>query len=166
MNGLKPYDAVFFANTTGDLGIPDLKAFLDWIAAGHAFLGAHSASDTYHDEPSYLAMLGGEFATHGAIASADIKVDDATDLSVAHLAPRFQITDELYRFTQNNRAQVHVLLSMDRNPADRAIVALTGVLSVNLNETSVSAGAQSSSVTGTTFDVSPGVKVSVPETWT
>ena len=27
-------DAVFFANTTGDLGIPDMQAFLDWLAAG------------------------------------------------------------------------------------------------------------------------------------
>jgi uncharacterized protein len=117
-SGLRPYDGVFFANTTGNLGIPDLRAFLDWIAAGHAFVGAHSASDTYHEAPEYLAMLGGEFATHGDIAEADIKVDDPSDPSVAHLAPRFRITDELYRFAQNNRAQVHVLMSMDRNPAD------------------------------------------------
>ena len=47
------------------LGIPDLGAFLDWIAAGHGFAGMHSASDTYHDEPRYLAMLGNEFLTHG-----------------------------------------------------------------------------------------------------
>jgi Trehalose utilisation. len=39
-------DGVFFANTTGNLGIPDLHAFLDWIAAGHGFAGAHSAGDT------------------------------------------------------------------------------------------------------------------------
>src|SRR5438128_2852765 len=48
-DGLRQIDAVFFANTTGNLGIPDMGAFLGWIAAGHAFLGAHSASDTYHE---------------------------------------------------------------------------------------------------------------------
>ena len=116
--GLKNTDGVFFANTTGDLGIPDVGAFLAWIAAGHAFAGAHSAADTYHESDAYLAMLGGEFATHGAIVQTDIRVDDPADPSVAHLAPRFTITDELYRFTRNSREAVHVLLSMDRVPPD------------------------------------------------
>jgi uncharacterized protein len=117
-DGLRGFDGVFFANTTGNLGIPDMTAFLDWIAAGHAFLGAHSASDTYHESDAFLAMLGGEFETHGAIVGTDIRVDDASDPSVAHLAPRFTITDELYRFSRSSRAGVHVLLSMDRIPND------------------------------------------------
>jgi type 1 glutamine amidotransferase len=116
--GLRGIDAVFFANTTGNLGIPDMQAFLACIAAGHGFLGAHSATDTYHDAPEYLAMLGAEILTHGQIAEADIRVDDPSDPAVAHLAPRFRITDELYRFTGSNRADVHMLLSMDRNPDD------------------------------------------------
>src|SRR5436190_1892584 len=103
-SGLASVDAVFFANTTGNLGIPDMAAFLGWIAAGHGFLGAHSASDTYHESAEFIAMLGGEFVEHGAIAEADIKVDDPPDPSVAHLAPRFRITDELYRFTKNSRS--------------------------------------------------------------
>jgi uncharacterized protein len=116
--GLATVDAVFFANTTGNLGIPDMPAFLGWIAAGHGFLGAHSASDTYHESPEFIAMLGGEFVDHGAIAEGDIKVDDPSDPSVAHLAPRFRMTDELYRFTKNSRSTVHALLSMDRVPPD------------------------------------------------
>jgi type 1 glutamine amidotransferase len=117
-DALRQVDAVFFANTTGNLGIPDLQAVLAWISNGHGFLGAHSATDTYHDAPEYVAMIGGEFLTHGAIAEGDILVDDPSDPTVAHLAPRVRITDELYRFTRNNRAEVHVLLSLDRNPAD------------------------------------------------
>ena len=116
--GLASIDAVFFANTTGNLGIPDVAAFLAWIADGHGFLGAHSASDTYHDSPGYLQMLGGEFVTHGAIVEAEIRVDDPADPSVAHLSPRFRITDELYRFNGASRGSVHVLLSMDRVPPD------------------------------------------------
>jgi type 1 glutamine amidotransferase len=116
--GLASVDAVFFANTTGNLGIPDLKAFLDWLGAGRAFLGAHSASDTYHDEPAFLEMLGGEFRTHGSIAEADIRVDDPSHPAVGHLVPRFRIVDELYRFDRTSRASVHVLLSMDRVPPD------------------------------------------------
>lgn len=111
-------DAVFFANTTGDLGIPDVRAFLDWISAGRGFVGAHSASDTYHESAEYLAMLGGEFRTHGNIVEADVKVDDPSDPSVAHFAPRFRITDELYRFSRLSRADVHVLFSLDTVPND------------------------------------------------
>lgn len=115
---LAEVDAVFFANTTGDLGIPDLRAFIDWVATGHAFLGAHSASDTYHNAPEYLEMLGGEFLRHGRIAEADVRVDEPSHPIVAHLAPRFGILDELYRFTRFNRTDLTVLLSMDRTPDD------------------------------------------------
>lgn len=117
-DALARFDAVFFANTTGSLGIPDLDAFLAWIAEGGAFLGAHSASDTYHESAAYLTMLGGEFQTHGAIVETEVVVDDASHPAVAHLAPRFRITDELYRFSRNSRADVRVLLSLDRNPND------------------------------------------------
>src|SRR5687768_13766575 len=40
---LKNYDGVIFANTTGDLPIPDKEAFLKWIQSGKAFIGMHSA---------------------------------------------------------------------------------------------------------------------------
>src|SRR5947207_3255540 len=39
---LANYDAVIFANTTGDLPLPDEQAFLDWIKSGKAFVGIHS----------------------------------------------------------------------------------------------------------------------------
>ncbi len=115
--GLTGIDAVFFANTTGDLGIPDLPAFLDWIASGKAFLGTHSASDTYHGSPAYLAMLGGEFVTHGAIVDAEVRVAEPANPAVAHLPPTFRITDEWYRLTLSGAART-VLLKFDRNPPD------------------------------------------------
>src|SRR5690242_9615375 len=43
---LKGYDAVIFANTTGDLPLPDKQAFIDWIKSGKGFVGMHSATDT------------------------------------------------------------------------------------------------------------------------
>jgi type 1 glutamine amidotransferase len=115
--GLAGVDAVFFANTTGDLGIPDLQAFLDWIASGKGFLGAHSASDTYHEAPSYLAMLGGEFVTHGAIVEAEVRVSEPANAAVAHLAPTFRLADEWYRFQLAGPGRT-VLLKFDRNPPD------------------------------------------------
>ena len=116
-SGLTGVDAVFFANTTGNLGIPDLQAFLDWVASGKGFLGSHSASDTYHDAPSYLAMLGGEFVTHGAIVEAEVRVSEPGNPSVAHLAPAVRLADEWYRFQLTGPGRT-VLLKFDRNPAD------------------------------------------------
>jgi type 1 glutamine amidotransferase len=115
--GLTGLDAVFFANTTGDLGIPDLPAFLDWIAAGKAFLGAHSAADTYRGSPAFLAMLGGELQTHGAVVDAEVHVAEPANPAVAHLAPAFRIGDEWYRFSLSGAART-VLLKFDRNPPD------------------------------------------------
>lgn len=111
-------DAVFFANTTGNLGIPDLGAFLDWIAAGHGFAGAHSATDTYRDQPSYLAMIGNEFETHGNQTEISAVVEASTHPATAHLGARYRVFDEIYRFTRNNRADVSPLLTLDRYPLD------------------------------------------------
>jgi uncharacterized protein len=117
--GLANVDAVFFANTTGNLGIPDMPAFLAWVSSGHAVLGAHSATDTYHDDPSFLDMLGGEFAGHGAVVQGTLRVDDPSHPAVAHLVdPPFAIADEWYRFTRFSRNDVRVVLSMERNPND------------------------------------------------
>ena len=115
---LASLDGVVFANTTGNLGIPDVGAFLDWIAAGHGFAGMHSASDTYHDEPRYLEMLGNEFLMHGAEAAVDAVVENTDHPAVSSLGSRFRIFDEIYKFTHANRGSVTMLLSLDRQPAD------------------------------------------------
>jgi hypothetical protein len=59
---LKKYDAVLFASTTGDLPLPDKQGFLDWIGGGKAFIGVHAATDTFHEFPPFIAMLGGSAA--------------------------------------------------------------------------------------------------------
>jgi uncharacterized protein len=118
LSGLAPFDAVVFANTTGNLGIPDLGAFLRWIADGHGFAGMHSASDTYHDGSGFLDMLGNEFLTHGAESTVDAIVENTEHPASAPLGARFQVFDEIYKFTRNNRGQVTMLLSLDRHPLD------------------------------------------------
>src|SRR5262245_44946955 len=74
-SGLADIDAIVFANTTGSLPIRDLPAVLAWIADGHGFAGMHSASDTYHDAPAYIDMLGNEFRTHGDQTTVDAIVE-------------------------------------------------------------------------------------------
>ena len=117
-DGLAGVRAVMFANTTGNLGITDLDAFLDWIATGHGFVGVHSASDTYHDAPGYLAMLGNEFRTHGDLSTVEAVVESSQHPAVAHLGVRYRVFDEIYRFARNNRTSVMPLLTLNRFPLD------------------------------------------------
>ncbi|HSU56637.1 MAG TPA: ThuA domain-containing protein, partial [Candidatus Dormibacteraeota bacterium] len=39
LKSLAQYDGVIFANTTGDLPLPDKEGFLNWIKSGKAFMG-------------------------------------------------------------------------------------------------------------------------------
>jgi type 1 glutamine amidotransferase len=117
-SALATVDAIVFANTTGSLPARDLGALLNWVAEGHGFAGMHSASDTYHDAPAYLDMLGNEFQTHGDQATVEAVVENRSHPASSPLGERFRIFDEIYKFARTNRGSVTMLLSLDRHPAD------------------------------------------------
>jgi type 1 glutamine amidotransferase len=114
---LKNYDGVVFASTTGDLPIPDKQGFLDWIKAGHAFIGIHAASDTFHGWPAYAEMLGGEFAHHGRQVSVDCINADPSNPATAQLPKVWTISqEEIYQFKNYDPTNVHDLLILDKHP--------------------------------------------------
>ncbi len=114
---LKNYDGVVFASTTGDQPLPDMPGFLEWLKAGHAFIGIHAASDTFHGSPEFVAMLGGEFAHHGAQVSVDCVNQDSSHPATAHLGKVWTLQqEEIYEFKSYDPAKVHDLLIMDKNP--------------------------------------------------
>ncbi|HWD92996.1 MAG TPA: ThuA domain-containing protein [Verrucomicrobiae bacterium] len=116
-DSLKNYDGVVFASTTGDLPIPDPQGLLDWIKAGHAFIGIHAASDTFHNWPGYIEMLGGEFAHHGRQVGVECLNQDPTNPSTAALDKSWNITqEEIYQFKNYDPTKVHDLLIMDKHP--------------------------------------------------
>lgn len=116
---LKNYDGVIFASTTGDLPIPDKQGFLDWIKAGHAFIGLHAASDTFHGWPEFAAMLGGEFAHHGAQLSVECLNEDPENPATAQLGKTWTISqEEMYQFKNYDATQVHDLLVLDKKPQE------------------------------------------------
>jgi type 1 glutamine amidotransferase len=114
---LKNYDGVIFASTTGDLPIPDKQGFLDWIKAGHAFIGMHAASDTFHGWPGYIDMLGGEFQHHGRQVGVDCINVDPSNPATAHLPKVWKIQqEEIYQFKNYDPAKVHDLLILEKHP--------------------------------------------------
>ncbi len=120
-DSLKNYDGVVFASTTGDLPIPDPQGFLDWIKAGHAFIGLHAASDTFHGWPGYIDMLGGEFKHHGRQVGVECLNQDPKNPANAHLGPTWDISqEEIYQFQNYDPAKVHDLLIMEKHPESGA----------------------------------------------
>jgi uncharacterized protein len=117
-DALKNIHLVVFANTTGDLGFtPEGKqAFYDWIRNGGAYVGIHSASDTYHGDPQYLDLVRGEFLTHGAQVKVTAYNQDPKHPATKDLPASFEIYDEIYEFKNWDRGRVHVLLTMNRHP--------------------------------------------------
>jgi type 1 glutamine amidotransferase len=113
---LKSYDGVIFANTTGDLPLPDPQAFIDWVKAGHAFVGMHSATDTFHGFRPFIEMIGGEFLTHGAQATVDCLNQDAKHAACKHLPATWTVHDEIYILKSFTRSTVHGLLTLDQEP--------------------------------------------------
>jgi len=116
---LTNYDAVIFANTTGDLPLPDKQAFLDLIKSGKGFVGIHSASDTFHNYSPFVEMIGGEFKQHGAQVSVDVINQDPTCAACQHLPNPWVVFDEIYQFKNFERSKVHGLLTLDKHPNDK-----------------------------------------------
>ena len=119
---LKNYDAVIFASTTGDLPLPDKQGFVDWISAGHGFVGIHAATDTFHKTgefegfPPYTAMIGGAFRTHGPQVSVDCVNRDSAHAACKHLPASWTVFDEIYEFKEHDPRKVHPLLTMSKHP--------------------------------------------------
>lgn len=127
---LDQYDCIAFY-TSGDLTKPNKRntppmspegkqKLLAAIAAGKGFVGFHSASDSFHSKgprgeiqtevDPYIAMLGGEFVTHGAQQEASLVISSrfpgAGNLGCAE---GISFTEEWYAL-KNFAKDLHVIL--------------------------------------------------------
>lgn len=110
---LRDVKLVIFANTTGDLKLASRAALFDWVRAGGSFIGTHSASDTWHESPEYIDMLGGEFETHPDQALRTIVVADRDHPATSGLTSPHALFKEYYVFKNFARERVHLLLALD-----------------------------------------------------
>ena len=114
-------DGVIFANTTGDLPLPDREGFIKWIEAGHGFMAMHSGSDTFHGFNGYNDMLQGEFETHGAQVPADLIAADTAHPANAGIGAKWDIQmEEMYIIKNQDRAKVRSLWYLSHHPNDAA----------------------------------------------
>jgi uncharacterized protein len=135
---LDQFDAFFFY-TTGDLTTPGTDkqppmskegkaAFLEAIRNGKAFIGSHSASDTFHSAGNeehgparfkndpivdpYIAMIGGEFIKHGAQQKSHLICSDPKFPGLDSFPQDFALHEEWYSL-KNFATNLHVLLVQD-----------------------------------------------------
>ena len=133
---LAGFDAIMFY-TTGDLTSPGTDgqpamtpegkaALLNYVANGGAFVGTHSASDTFHtnkeslkgperyrnfgpDADTYVRMLGGEFIKHGKQQNATVTVADPEFPGIKDLGKSVELMEEWYSI-KDFSPDLHVLL--------------------------------------------------------
>jgi uncharacterized protein len=133
---LAQFDAFFFY-TTGDLcskgtdGEPPMspegkQALLDAVKNGKAFVGTHSAADTFHtaneskkgpdryvdhgaNADPYVQMIGGEFIKHGAQQKATMRNVDPAFPGFTKLGKGFELMEEWYSL-KDFASDMHVLL--------------------------------------------------------
>jgi type 1 glutamine amidotransferase len=114
-------DAVIFANTTGDLPLPDAEGLAKWVADGHAFIGMHSASDTLKEFAPYYEMLQGTFDGHGAQVPADLVAADTSHPANAGIGATWDIPqEEMYLIRNHDRTKLRTLWFLRHHPNDPA----------------------------------------------
>lgn len=113
---LRDFDGVIFLSTTGELPVPDLGAFLDWIKSGKAFIGFHAATDTFKSSDAYCEMIGGHFAGHPWNAGGEhaFVVHEPGHRVTAMFPARFRWKDEIYQYDLRYKPEnLRVLVSLD-----------------------------------------------------
>jgi uncharacterized protein len=110
---LRRAHAVIFANTSGELPLPDRPALRRFVRGGGAFIGTHSATDTLHSWPAYERILGGEFVRHGAVQEGRLLVRRRPHPITRRLPRSFLLTDEFYEFAAPVHAPARVLVRLD-----------------------------------------------------
>lgn len=116
---LAAYDGVIFASTTGDLPLPDRDGFLNWIKAGHAFIGIHAAADTFHNYAPFIEMINGEFKAHGPQIKVLTLNRDAKHPAMKDWGASREVFDEIYVYKNHDPAKVDLLMWLDKNPNEK-----------------------------------------------
>lgn len=113
---IKDYDGFVFANTTGDLQLPDRDGFIKLIEGGKAFIAMHSGSDTYHPFRGYIDMLGGEFETHKSQVEIQPILHSPGHPITKSVPMGWKVFDEIYIIKSFDKAKVHGLLGLNAHP--------------------------------------------------
>jgi type 1 glutamine amidotransferase len=111
-DALRKTSVVMFVNTTGEIAPSTRDTLLQWIANGGSFIGVHSASDTWHESPDYIEMLGGEFLTHPDQTTRRVFVERQRHPATESLESPHALFEEYYVLRNFHLDRVTMLLAL------------------------------------------------------
>ncbi len=107
--------AVVWLSTSGDvLDDAGRRGLAEWLAAGGAWAGIHSATFSEPGWGEFGRIAGARFLSHPDLQPARLHVADATHPSTAHLPASWVHADEWYEFGPFE-AERAVLLTVDES---------------------------------------------------
>jgi len=123
---LAPLKAVVFSNTNNEAFATDSQrgALLDYVYAGGAFVGVHSATGSDRTSEAFRLMIGGRFRWHPPLQPFTIRVNDRRHPATAHLGETWEWTDEAY--VCDYAPDIHILMDIDvatlaKEPRDKRL---------------------------------------------
>ncbi len=141
---IKSFDAICFLSTTQDVFAPkNLKSMapdaakaameksltyrknlMDFITSGKGFVGIHAASDTFHNWPEYIKMIGGNFDGHPWNANTNVQIDiekgqEKHPLNVMFAGQSLNFKEEIYQLQNYDSARQHTLLRLNVEKSDK-----------------------------------------------
>jgi type 1 glutamine amidotransferase len=115
-DNLKNFDALFFYTTGMILPEGDPRdALLDFVKSGKAFVGVHSATDTFAEFKPYVSFINGNFDGHpwNAGETCAFTNHEPAHPVVKMWPAEFKFKDENYQYKGNDPNAVRVLLSLN-----------------------------------------------------
>ena len=110
---LKPYAAVIFLNTTGNLlNLSQKLAMQKFIESGKGFMGVHAAADAEYGWSWYGHLVGAWFNGHPEQQEAVLQILDSVNDATRNLPRPWKRKDEWYNF-KNISPDLHLLLAID-----------------------------------------------------
>ena len=128
----KKYDAIVFY-TSGNPLI-SREPLIKWIRGGGAFIGIHSATDSFREDkgipgwPEYVKMIGAAFVTHKDQRVATLKIDVPDHPATKMLEQGWKLQDEYYLFGDTFLAESsQLLVSVDTEKTSEADLKAMGM---------------------------------------
>lgn len=109
---------VFYTSGELDLSGPQKQRLLQFVSEGGAFVGFHSATDTFYEWGEYGHLIGAYFQKHPWRQEVTVSARPPRHEVLGALPNSFQVTDEIYVFDTFYENEVRVVLDLDTNSVD------------------------------------------------
>ncbi len=115
------YDVIMAYNQSNWTTISDkqMKGYLDFVRNGGGWVGVHSASETFMDNPEYVGMVGASFVSHEPYRTMRIWRIEG-EHPILKGIENFELPDEFYYHDQFDLENNHVLL-VCQSPDDQLV---------------------------------------------